>query len=57
MARKRKKNSTYPFSGLGLEKEEEEKLIKLLKIKDSSATRLKRALVRQWIKDNEHLIK
>lgn len=49
MSRTRKKGSTYPFGGLGLEPDQEVKLKKLLKKEDTSIRRLCRYLVAQWI--------
>lgn len=49
MARKKLKHSTTSFDGLGLTKEEDAKLIKLLKDKDISMSQLKRQLIRNWI--------
>lgn len=47
--RTRSKNSTYPFAGLNLKPEEDEKLQELLDRHDLSAKQLLRALVRQWM--------
>jgi len=49
MARKRSKNSKTSFAGLGLRPEEDKKLIRLLAEHDSSASRLVRTLIRQWM--------
>lgn len=45
----RSKNSNYPFSGLGLKPEEDDKLKEMLANHDLSARQLLRALVRQWM--------
>ena len=54
MARKNKKGTSY--CGLGLETEEEQNLIVLLKDDDKSAKTLLRFLVRKYLKENEHKI-
>lgn len=45
----RAKNSSYPFSGIGLKPEEDQRLIKMLEEHDLSARQLLRALIRQWM--------
>lgn len=56
MARKKSKTSKYPFAGLGLAQDEEEKLKILLKIREQSAKALTRYLIRKFIAENEGLI-
>lgn len=55
MARKKSHNSKLSFKGWGLEREEDLKIIKILKDKDVSANQLVRNLVRAYIKENEPL--
>lgn len=50
MARTKAKDSPWSFGGLGLDKKEEEHLIKYLEKKDMSLARFKRFLIRQWLK-------
>ena len=57
MARPRTKKSKTPFGNLGLDEDNESKLKLLLKIRDTSLQRLKRLLLKQWIKDNEPYLK
>lgn len=57
MARTRSKNSSIPFGGLGLDKEEEKQLQKLLEDKSMSLAKLKRKLVRDWMKDQKDVVK
>ena len=57
MARKKSKNSKYPFAGLGLDKEEEVKLKALLKLKEMSVKGLSRYLIKKWMVENEGLLK
>jgi hypothetical protein len=47
--RKRNKSSNKTFYGIGLTKEEDEKLIALMKLKDISGLQLQRFLFREWI--------
>lgn len=49
MARLRDPKSKLSFGGLGLTKQEDDKLKKLLKTKDYSIARLKRELIRAWM--------
>lgn len=49
MARPRAKNSKTPVGGIGLKKEEDDILLKLVEKHDISVAQLVRALVREWI--------
>jgi len=57
MARKRKKGSTRTLGGLGLEPDEDTKLTLLLEHKDVSLQQLLRKLTRDFIRENEKLIR
>lgn len=50
MARPRKKGSTIPYMGLGLEKAEEHKLQQIIKRKGLSGKSILRTLVKEFIK-------
>lgn len=50
MARPRKKGSTIPYMGLGLEKSEEKDFEKILKRKGLSGKSILRTLVKEFIK-------
>lgn len=50
MARIKNPKSKISFGGLGLTKQEDEVLKKLLDKTDNSIARLKRQLIREWIK-------
>lgn len=54
MARPKKKDSTIPFSGLGLKPEEDDKFIKLLEQEGYHARQLLRGLVRHWMEHVEN---
>jgi len=49
MARKRNPKSKVPFLGLGLKKEEEVLLERILNKKDVSGKRVMRMLIRDWM--------
>lgn len=53
MARIRNDRSQIPFGGLGLEKHEEVTLQRLLKKKEYSLAKLKRYLIREWMKQQQ----
>jgi hypothetical protein len=50
VSRPRNKESTNSFGGLGLDQKEEKALLSLLKDKDISLQKVKRYLIREWIK-------
>lgn len=53
MARIRNPKSKISYGGLGLTKEEDKKLIIMLKKTDMSLARLRRELIRQWMETNK----
>ncbi len=57
MARPRSKKSKLSFSGIGLDKHEEEQLIARLDERDISFRWLQRKLVRDWLKEAKALPK
>ncbi len=56
MARLRKKNSEYPFGGIGLKPEEEDEYKKLLADVGLSSKQVVRSLVRSWIRNGGRLV-
>jgi len=52
MARPRKKGSTNSFNGIGMDKEDDKKLIAILKDKGLSFKSVARTLFKAYIKEN-----
>lgn len=53
MSRPRSANSKSSYGNLGLTKEEDKQLIKLLKDKDLVLSQVQRAMIRKWMREQQ----